>query len=180
MACSCRTLPIMDLQTSVSLPPVRSNCCCSLSHLWLYIDCLVMWVVAFQEFVFHQYIHWLPLSLNFHVFLCVQKLHLSFSNNFIIFKSYLFIPVNSKTVLFEILSVHHILYNLLKTHISIASSLLSKSLFKVHVSQPYNKTEYTNVFTMFIFVDFDIFEFVNTGFNFPNVDFAFAIVFLLL
>jgi len=157
VACSCRMLPIMDLQTSLS----SASCCCVtvvahyLSHLWLYVNWLGMRVFAFQEYVFQEYIHWLTLSLNFQVFLYVQK-------NFIwlfliIFKSSLFIPVISKTVLFEILSVHDILYNLLKTHISIASSLLSKSLFKIHVLQPYNKTEYTNVFTMFIFVDLNIF-----------------------
>src|SRR4029077_13689202 len=84
-------------------------------------------------------------------------------------------PTAASTSTFVFLSCQLTFSVLLHTHTSKAFSLSTTSLFIVHVSQPYNATEHTNVLTIRFFKS--LFKpFVKSSFELLKATFAIAIL----
>ena len=87
-------------------------------------------------------------------------------------------PASSITLSFVILAVHGILSILLRNHISAASTRLLSSLFNVHASQPYNRTDQTKHFSILSLIFMLRFMFVRTFLMLLKLVFAIPILFL--
>src|SRR5579864_3160914 len=84
-------------------------------------------------------------------------------------------PTAASTSTFVFLSCQLTFPILLHTHISKAFSLSTTSLFIVHVPQPYNATDHTNVLTIRLFKSF-FKPFVRSSFELLKATFAIAIL----